>query len=140
MNYIRKIEVKSGDVYMSCTRFGIPSENFKNEVLSNTYKSGGQPALDKAVISMLLNKLCPVELDGEDPSILPYKKALEAAEQQRILCFYQDRMNQPYQAYDTGKGNLDKSSGKSSLMKDYLSYRKEQTQAMLNAVFALVIR
>jgi hypothetical protein len=140
MNNIRKIEIKNDDVYLSCTRFGISIENFKNEVLSATYKRGGQPALDKAIISMLLDDYCHVELSGDDPSILPYRKAIKSAEQQHILALYQNRMNQQYESYREKDKNFDKPSDMNISLKKYFDCRNKQIQEKLNAVTALIVR
>ena len=140
MNSIRKIEIKNNDVYLSCTRFGISTENFKNEVLSATYKSGGQPALDQAIISMLIDDYCHVELSGDDPSILPYRKALKSAEQQHILVPYQSGRDQQYESYKAKGKKFDKSSAVNASLKEYLNYRNEQIQEKLNAVTALIVR
>lgn len=140
MNSIRKIEIKNNDVYLDCTRFGISTENFKNEVLSAKYKSGGQPALDKAIISMLLDDYCQVELSGDDPSILPYRKALKSAEQQHILALYQSKKNQQYESHKAKGKKIDKSSDVNISLKEYLNFRNQQIQEKLNAVTALIVR
>lgn len=134
MNCIRKIKIVKGDVYLSWTRFGISNEHFKNKLLSDVYKSGGQPALDKAVISMLLNASNHLELKGEDPSILPYKRALEIAGQESILNL-QNKTDQTSSLY---RPDLPFSKAKDAL-REYASYRNEQKQEKLNAVVSLIV-
>lgn len=140
MNSIRKIKIKEDNVYLSCTRFGIPNENFKNDVLSAAYKEGGQAALDRAVLSMLLNDCYRVELNGDDPSLQPYQKALEAAKQQHVLDFYKDRINQKYELYLEKKSQTKEFTKLNFLLSEYTEYRNEQIQNMLNAVAALIVR
>jgi hypothetical protein len=134
VNCIRKIEIVKGDVYLSWTRFGISKEHFKNKLLSDVYKSGGQPALDKAIISMLLNDSNHMELSGEDPSILPYKRALKITEQANIL----NIQNKTDQTCDLYRPDHPFSKAKDSL-REYASYRDGQKQEKLNTVVSFIV-
>lgn len=140
MNCIREIEIKDDDVYLNCTIFGISSESYKNDVLSASYKSGGQAALDKAIISMLLDDLYHIELSGDDPSIMPYKEALEKAEQQHVLDLDQEKSCQRYQFRMENSAELDPSSRVNSMLQEYVDSRNEQNELKLNAVVALIAR
>lgn len=137
MNSIRRIEIKDEDVYLDCTIFGISNKNYKNDVLSATYREGGQPALDKAIISMLLDDLYHIELSGDDPSILPYRKAIENAEEQHLLDSSQSNVALSYTEKDA---ELDPCSKVNIKLKKYVDSRNEQIQERLNAVAALVVR
>jgi len=140
MNCIREIKIKDDDVYLNCTIFGISSESYKNDLLSATYKSGGQTALDKAIIAMLLDDLYHIELSGDDPSILPYKEALEKAEQQHVLDLDQEKSWQRYQFRKENSAELDPSSRVNSMLQEYVDSRNEQNEVKLNAVVALIAR
>lgn len=135
MNCIRKIVIVNGDVYLSWTRFGISNEHFKNKLLSDIYKSGGQPALDKGIISMLLNDSNHIELSGEDPSILPYKRALEISEQSSVL----NIQNKTDQTCDLYRSDHQSSKVKDSL-REYVSFKNEQQQERLDTVVSFIVR